>query len=780
MLVSRKWLSEYVNDLGNAKEIAEILTMHSFEIESFEEKDRDAVIDAKILPNRSHDCLCHRGIAKEIATISNKKFTDRAIQNNSTVEEDSEKLEIKIDDPKLCRRYIGKRVENILIKNSPDWLKEKLEILGERSICNIVDITNYIMLDLGQPMHAFDADKVKGKISVRLAKPEEKIILLTGEEVVLSEKDLIIADDEGALAIAGIKGGKKAEVTPETKNIIFESANFNPTTVRKTSQKTNIKNNSSKRFENEISPEIAEMSMRYAVQLTKELASSKETKFYKTVDIYPRKQNAFKVGISLKEINKLLGTEISENEFEKILKQTNWQYEKIKPIEKIKDLAESLVSKPYELGASVSFDAPNKFDCSSFTSYIFSQLGVALPRISVDQFVYSERIQKEDLFLGDLVFANSNNGKIYYESIEWMRGEKVSEGIDHVGLYLGDDKIIHASRYTGGVVIEKLSENEYFKKAVGFGRVPEISEERFVVTIPRERLDLRIKEDLIEEIGRIYGYDKIIPTLPQIDTEAKVNDDYIKSQQVRKILTGMGFSEVYNYAFSEEGEIEIENPNASNNSFLRKNLKEKLEKSLELNFKNAPFLGLSEIKIFEIGTIFEKEEKIRVAWGTKNKKETKVEEYDLEEALEKIQKETPPQTPPQMEGANTGDQSPEIFDNNNINIFDLPRNPDAKFRTISQYPFVLRDIAVWTPEGTSENEISKIISENATDLLVRQKLFDRFEKLAKPNTDEKTKISYAFNLVFQSQEKTLTDDEINKIMEVITNKLNSKDGWQVR
>lgn len=751
MLVSKKWLGEYVEGLPSAQEIAEALTMHSFEIEGVEKKKDDFVIDVKVLPNRAHDCLCHRGIAKEISVVLNKKFNEREAPESRFASENSKKLEIKVDDPKLCRRYIGKRIENISIKDSPQWLKEKLEILGERSICNIVDITNYIMLDLGQPMHVFDADKVDGAIHVRLAKAGEKIILLTGEEAILSEKDLVIADDKGALAIAGIKGGKKAEVMPETRNIILESANFDPTAVRKTSQKTNIKNNSSKRFENEISPGVAEPAMTYAARLISELAGDEKTKYYETADFYPRKRNPYKVGISISELERLLGAEIKEKEVEKILERNGWQFEKIKPAEKIKSLTENLIGKSYELGASVSFDAPQKFDCSSLVAYMFSQAGISLPRISVDQYVYSKRIKREELASGDLIFTNTGNGKVHYKSVEWARDTEVPEGVDHVGLFLGEDKVFHVSRTTRFSVVEKLSESKYFEKPVGFGRVSTLNEERFVVTVPPERIDLRTKEDLVEEIGRIHGYENVRPALLENDgKKGEVNENLLMSQKIRKILAGTGYSEVYTYAFTEKGDVEIENPIASNNSFLRKNLSDDLKKALELNFKNAPLLGLDEIKIFEIGSVFGKDsEKTNVAWGIKNKKETKVNECELKEAVKKL-------------GAEEGED-----------VFFLPQKKEIlKFEPISPYPFVLRDIAVWTPAKTEEKEVEKIILENAGDFLSKHRLFDRFER--------EGRVSYAFSLVFQSQEKTLTDDEINKVMEKMTAALNSKKDWQVR
>jgi len=764
MIISRNWLQEYFDSskdgkLPSTKELAEILTMHSFEIESVEtlpaggqEKSGDDIIDIKVLPNRAHDCLCHRGIAREIATLLGKNFVDREISETKETEDDSG-LKVEIQDSKLCPRYIGRRVENISVKDSPKWLSEKLETLGERSINNVVDITNFIMLDFGQPMHAFDADKVAGGIRVRLAAKDEKIELLDGKEAMLDESILLITDEKGPLAIAGVKGGKRAEVTAETKNIILESANFNPSMVRKTSQKLGIKNNSSKRYENEISPELAGLAMRYATKLISENASTDSTKIYKTEDIYPRRRNSYKVGVSLSEINRHLGTKLTEKEVENILNKTGWKWEKVNPIEKVKTSAETLIGKPYLLGASVSYDAPEKFDCSSFAAYVFAQAGISLPRMSVDQYVYSERIKKEELSSGDLVFINGGNGKIHYKSIEWLAGSDVPEGVDHVGIFLGEDKIIHTSKTTGAVFIEKLSESKYFAKPVGFGRIKALKEERFVITAPFERLDLKIKVDLVEEIGRIYGYENIASASPkEISTSPEINEDFALIQQIRSSLINLGYSEVYNYAFSEKGEVEVENPIASDKPFLRSNLKDSLVKSLELNWRNAPLLALEEVKIFEIGTVFYKDkEQINAAWGIKNKKEVKVEEYEMFAAQEKL----------------TNSKA-----GNRESIPYFPRKADAKFEPFSSYPFILRDIAVWTPKNTKEAEVLDIIVEKAGKFLVQKRLFDKFEK--------NEKVSYAFNLVFQSQERTLTDSEINEVMEKITAALNSKNDWQVR
>jgi phenylalanyl-tRNA synthetase beta subunit len=764
MKFSYNWLKEYFDEeLPSINEVADVLNMNAFEIDGIE----DNILDIDIKPNRAHDSFCHRGIAKEIASLLGKKFRDRNIEQTYKTENESG-LQIKMDDKNyLCPRYMGRRIENISVKNSPDWLREKLLGLEERSISNVVDITNFVMLDLGQPMHAFDADKVKGDIHVRKAQKNEKIELLDGNEVVLDGNVLLIADEEGPLAIAGIKGGKRAEVSAETKNIILESANFNATNVRKTSQKLNIKNNSSKRYENGISPELTELAMKFATKLIAENASTENTKIYKTEDVYPRRKNPYKVGISLREVNRLLGTDLKEKEIEEILNKIGWQWEKLVPQERMAKIAGEILDKPYKYGASVSYDAPNYFDCSSFTAYLYSQVGIAIPRITADQFIFGKEIKASDLMPGDLIFSQNSSGKeekeikiiatgeiitqkvLHTKTFEFLPGTPVPEGIDHNGIYMANGKIAYASGlwHKGKVVIENLNESPSFKNIKGYRRMADLDEERFVITVPFERLDVRIKEDLVEEIGRIYGYGNIKSIMPKnIPEKPQINDDFVTAQKIRLALVNLGFSEVYTYAFREKGKVEVENPIASNKSFLRNNLKDGLKESLETNMRNAPLLGLDKMKIFEIGTVFSKNgEQMNVAWGTKDKKETKIEEHELKEAAKKI----------------------GIEDIKSIKV-----ESNIKFEPISQYPFILRDVAVWTPKGTEEGSVLKIISDNAGELLVQKRLFDKFEK------DDR--VSYAFSLVFQSQEKTLTDSEINNIMKKITDILNSQDGWQVR
>jgi len=217
MLISTNWLQRYFkNDLPRADEIAGVLNSHAFEVEGIEEKNDDNTLDVKVLPDRACYALCHKGIASEIGAIKHLKLKKQTIVKYK--DSPKVKIEIKVSEPNLCRRYIGRVVQNVQIGIAPKWIRNFLENIGERSINGIVDVANFIMFDIGQPLHAFDADKIKGAIDVRLAKVGEKIITLDGKEVeelkknvleMLIEKRLIL--DEGRrleikIEDAGIRG----------------------------------------------------------------------------------------------------------------------------------------------------------------------------------------------------------------------------------------------------------------------------------------------------------------------------------------------------------------------------------------------------------------------------------------------------------------------------------------------------------------------------------------------------------------------------------------------
>jgi len=791
MIVSYKWLQTYFDEkLPLPEKLAEILTMGAFEVENIEKVGDDYTLDIDVLPNRSHDCLSHRGIAKELSVLLGLDITYPKKEHPTISKRES--VLVKNEEQNLCRRYVGRKVNGIKVEVSPKWLRGDLETIGQKSINNIVDATNYVMFDTGQPLHAFDADKVDGGIVIRKAKKGERIITLDDKEVELDESVVIISDEKDPLAIAGVKGGKKAEVDESTTSIILEAANFAPVNVRKTSRKFNILTDSSKRFENEITPEMAGGAMKEVTALISEIAGGDNFKIGEIVDVYPKVANPYKVGVSLDEINKMLGTQITNSEVGDIWNRFGFEYEEVKPLDKIKEIIDSvdLLGKKYESGASVTYDAPMIFDCSSLTAWIFKEAGIAIPRISVDQFVFSERIKKDDLNFGDLVFSNTGlaiKTGIFKKSVEFLPGTKVESGVDHLGTYVGNGKVLHTSSQTGKVVVEELSDASMFKNIVGYGRIAKMDKERYVVTIPGERLDLRIKEDLIEEVGRVYGYRNIEPKALDGSENIPINKTFYYINKIRNILVQEGFSEVYTYSFTNKGEIEVENPIAQDKKFLRSELSENLRKSVEFNTRYADLLGTDKIKIFEIGKVFDREgERMSLCIATQHSKSKKGENFqvDIEMTLKAISDKLNLEIDGKVYGGileiNLDKlienlQEPKLYEDVFKTYID-----DVKYKTMSQYPFMVRDIAVFVPEDTKEEEIKDIIKSEAGILLVQgPKLFDRFEKKDK-ETGKIEKVSYAFKMIFQSQEKTLTDEEVNEIMDRITKVLNGKEGWQVR
>lgn len=778
MIISYNWLQAYFKEkLPSADKVAELLVFHSFEVESVEKNGEDFIFDIKILPDRAHDCLSHRGLARELSVHLGVKTSEEKKPLHVSEEKPKWELKVNVNEPALCKRYTGLVIEGIKVGSSPDWLKSRMGSIGQKSINNVVDATNFVMFDLGQPLHAFDADKIDGDISVRNANNGEKITTLDGKEVLLDGETLVIADNKGPLAIAGIKGGKKAEVDAGTENIILEAANFSPTNVRKTSKRFGIQTDSSKRFENELSADKTKEAIETAANLILGIAGNNKTKIGNIVDVYSRPPAPYVVGVSTEEINRVLGVSITQAEIEAIFGRLNFEYKIVEPAKGVVFLARKMTGVPYKYGASVVYDAPKAFDCSSFIAYLFAQAGVAVPRMAVDQYAFGEEIKSAELIqAGDVVFSNTGEGKIYYETVEFMKGTKIPEGVDHCGLYLGDGNIIHATRYKGEVVIENLASSEQFKNIVGYRRMAN-GEKRFAVTVPSERLDIRIKEDLIEEIGKTYGYENIPPlVLSDVDNKPKINKNFYYANIIRNTLLEIGFSEIYTYSLVPDGEIQLENPTSDDKNFLRNSLYPTIIESLELNTQNVPILGISRVKIFEIGKVFKKEKEytscaISVSPGDKKNPATNV----LKETrllLEKV-----------LNTKIEGFEKNAVFEFNFdelISKLPEPKNTykfykqstePTTFKHISSYPFIVRDVALWTPEDVQSETIFEILKEKAGALLAKMWLFDVFKK------DGKT--SHAFRLVFQSHEKTLTDDEVNEIMNEIYAEL-GKRGWQVR
>jgi len=326
MVFSYNWLQSFFKrKLPAPKKLAELLTSHFASVEEIKKKGNDFTLDIDIKPNRAGDCFSHLGIAREIAAILNLNF-----QLPETKIKEDKKLKLKdfirveVVGRGTCQRYTAKVITGVKIGNSPEGIKARLKVCGLRPINNIVDIANYVMLETGQPLHAFDGEKLEGKkIIVRFAKEGEKITTLDGEKYNLDDDILVIADSQKPVAIAGIKGGKLPEIDNKTKVVILESANFNSQVIRRASRKLNLRTDASLRFEHGIDSNLTEFGISRAAYLIQKIAKGKVIKG--SIDIYPKKTIAKRINLDLSYLKSLLGVEISRSRIMDILKKLEFK-----------------------------------------------------------------------------------------------------------------------------------------------------------------------------------------------------------------------------------------------------------------------------------------------------------------------------------------------------------------------------------------------------------------------------------------------------------------------
>ncbi|MDP3143073.1 MAG: phenylalanine--tRNA ligase beta subunit-related protein, partial [Candidatus Omnitrophota bacterium] len=274
MKISYNWLKDYVNIKLSPEKLAERLTILGLEVVAQERLADDVVFEIEVTANRP-DCLNHLGIAREIAAAANQKLKIPSLIQKAKA---SQEKFIQIQDKEGCPRYIGKIIEGVKVGVVPNSLEKKLTAVNQRPVNNIVDITNYLLMELGQPMHAFDLDKLTEKrIVVRRARAGEKITTLDGVERKLDPDILVIADAEKPVAIAGIMGGKDTEVTQNTQNVLLESAYFNPIIIRRAARKLGLVSEASYRFERNVDIQMIGPASNRAINLIQDLAGGKLT-----------------------------------------------------------------------------------------------------------------------------------------------------------------------------------------------------------------------------------------------------------------------------------------------------------------------------------------------------------------------------------------------------------------------------------------------------------------------------------------------------------------------
>ena len=651
-------------DLG--KDIVDILEL------------KEDIIDFEITPNRP-DCLSIEGLGRETAVSLGKKFKNPRKNIDELKVEDKKEIEgLKVDitAPDLCYRYIARVVKNVKIGPSPKWMIKRLNACGVRSINNIVDITNYVMLEMGQPMHAFDINSIDGKhITVRRAKNNEKITTLDEQERILDENDLVIADDKKAVAIAGVMGGLNSEIENDTETVVFESAVFYGGAVRKTAKKVGLRTEASSRFEKGLSPENALRAVNRAVELV-EILKAGEVIDGK-VDVYPTKQKVNKIKLDADRINSLLGTNISKEEM-----------------------------------------------------------------------------------------------------------------ID---------------------ILNKL----------------EIKVEDDIATAPYFRLDIEQLADLSEEVLRFYGYDKLESTLIKCDTTLGLrNKEQKLEQNIKEVLVNSGLSEIYTYGFLSEKDLEksnisnelkktaitIKNPLSDEYKLMRPST---IPSMLQILANNANKKN-QNVKLFDIsrnykninGEVEKGEVPLQENILTIGMYGDNIDFYILKGIVENVleatyinrydvEKETNNKSYHPGRCANIkvgkdiiatlGEVHPIVLNNYDIekrvylaeiNITKLEKysRNNKKYVEVPKFPAVERDIAIIVDEKIEAAQIEKVIMKKAKKLLEQAKLFDiyRNEKLGE------NKKSVAYSLIFRDKKKTLSDEEVNIMMENIIAELEKTLGAELR
>ncbi len=330
--------NKYEKNLG--EDITEVLKL------------KESVLDFEITCNRP-DCFSIEGLGREVAVSLDKKFKnphrnidELKIGNKNSIEG----LTVNIEEPNLCYRYIARVVKNVKVKQSPEWLVKRLNACGIRAINNIVDITNYVMLEMGQPLHAFDINSIAGKqITVRRAKADEKIVTLDGVERTLNNDMLVIADKDKPVAIAGVMGGENSEIEADSNTVIFESAVFYGGSVRKTAKAVGLRTEASSRYEKGLSPENTFRAINRAIELVELLEAGEPVDGM--IDVYPTKQKINKIKLDVNRINNLLGINLSKEDMIKILEKLEIKVENdviIPPyfrtdIEQLADVAEEIL-----------------------------------------------------------------------------------------------------------------------------------------------------------------------------------------------------------------------------------------------------------------------------------------------------------------------------------------------------------------------------------------------------------------------------------------------------
>ena len=632
MKVTYNWLKEFVDIKVFPKKLADDLSLFGHEVEKIEKIDDDFVFELEITPNRG-DCLSVLGLAREISAMYGLKLKIKNYEQKIKEENLDKEIAVKISDTKLCPRYTARIIDNIKIAPSPNWMQKRLKTYGFRPVNNIVDVTNYVMIETGQPLHAFDYNKIKtaaGKklMHIRQTKKHEEVMTLDGKNHLTNEGALIIEDDKKIYDLAGIMGGFKSEVSQNTKTIILEGAIFAPKIIRQTSKYLGLVTDASYRYERGVDIEGTMRGVNMATDLIGDLIkNSRASKLY---DLRFTKETEKNIIVLPKDVNNLLGTNISQ--------------------------------------------------------------------------------------------------------------KSMSEYLTRLGFKV------------------KINRNQLFVRTPSY-----------------RKYDIKIWQDLAEEIARMYGYTKLPQKQLKKQTGKILNQEYTILEKLKDILTQFGFTETYSYSFASKeilkdlkmfsnNILEIEKPLSPETKYLRPDLLP----SLLLQIAKNPWAP--EINLYEIGKIFSQNyEKTGLLIATSQNSEI------FPKIIQKIENDL------KIRNIKYGifSAKPEVLDKLKIrkkisfckidlenlekrvkNFKYTPFLPKmkAKYQAVSKFAPTIFDLAFIVEKSTNANKIIDEVKKQSQKILLVE-LFDEFSS----DKFGKNQKNIAYHIWAQDSQGPMKENEIKNI-----------------
>lgn len=633
------------------------------------EIENDQVFEIGLTPNRA-DAMSHMGVARDIRAglLQSNVATELKTPSisNFRIDKRTLKMDVSVKDAKLAPRYCGVTISGITLKPSPNWLQNRLKAIGIAPKNNIVDVTNYVLHELGQPLHAFDASKIKGnKVTVQTLKAGTKFVTLDHIERTLHEEDLMICDENGPMCFAGVFGGKNSGVSDNTSSIFLESAYFNPVTIRKTAKRHALSTDASFRFERGIDPTITEYALKRAAILILEVAGGEITS--DIIDIYPKKIGDFAVFLNFEKTRKLIGQELPKETIKKILVSLDIK------VNSASDAGLGLIIPAYRVDVQREIDVIEEI----LRVYGYNNINFTKKlNASVSNSPRTEDYKIQNTIANQLVSLGFN---------EMMANSLTTP--DYIGL----SEVLKEELNV--LILNPLSKDlSALRQSLLFSGLEAVS-----YNLNRRNSDLKLFE-----FGKSYH---------KLATENQEN------KHLSLFVTGNRLQESWT------------NPQKTSDFFLFKGYVNSILSRLGIKKTNSlPLLS----DVFAEGMALGFGEEILVEFGTIKKNITK--HFDIKQEV--------------------------FFADFNWNAVLKLLSNRIKYQEIPKYPEVRRDLALLIDEKIAFDDIYKIAIQSEKSLLKNIDLFDVYNGQNLPEG----KKSYAVSFIIQDNTKTLTDEQIDKIM----------------